>query len=383
LNFLNQTLEKIPPSGIRKFFEIVAEQPNVISLSVGEPDFDPPWIACEAAIYACETSDTHYSGNRGTPALRTTIAQYFKRKFQIKYSAEKEILVTNGASEAFDLSIRTLLNPDDEVLISEPAYVMYAPLIKLAYGKPVIFSTNKNGKILPKNLAKKISPKTRALILNYPANPTGATFVLSELEKIAEIVAKNNLFVISDEIYAELSYEKQHIAFASLPKMKNRTATISGVSKSLAMTGFRIGWLAAPEKFIDAANKIHQYSALCANSVSQAAATAALNFGSEEIEKMRAEYQLRRDFVWRALRKIGFIVEKPAGAFYIFPEIYSKTGLTGDEFALKLLKKEKVAVVPGSAFGAQCKNFVRISYAASFAELTEALMRIERFVEKL
>ncbi len=372
---LNHTLTSIPPSGIRKFFEIVSEQPDVISLSVGEPDFNAPWRVREAAIAALENGETHYTSNRGTSELREEIVKYFSRKFKVNYSAKNEVLVGNGASEIFDLVVRAILNSEDEVILFAPSYVMYAPLIQLAGGKPVFVE-----KI--SEIDKKISEKTKAIVLSYPSNPTGETFSKIDLEKIAKIVEKNNLLAISDEIYAELTYEKPHIAFASLPKMKNHTATISGFSKAWAMTGFRLGCLLAPEKLVTATNKIHQYCALCANSLSQAAAIEALQNCDSEIEKMREEYRLRRDFLVRELNQIGLKVKKPMGAFYLFPNVRKKTGMSGEEFALKLLKKEKVAVVPGNAFGEKYSDFVRISYATSLKDLEEALERIAKFMQK-
>jgi len=380
---LNHTLASIPPSGIRRFFEIVAEQSDVISLSIGEPDFDTPWNVRESAIAALENGETHYSGNRGTSELRMEIANYFARRFGVRFDWKEEILVGNGASEIFDLVVRAVLNPGDEVILFAPSYVMYAPLIQLAGGTPVFVR-----KI--SEIQRKISQKTKALVLSYPSNPTGETFSKVDLKKIAKIVAKNNLFVISDEIYAELSYEVPHTAFASLPKMKERTATISGFSKAWAMTGFRLGYLLAPAELTAAANKIHQYSALCANSLSQAAAVEALRSCDSEVAKMREEYRLRRDFCVRELNRMGLKVGKPAGAFYLFPNVRKKTGMSGEEFALKLLKKEKVAVVPGNAFGEEhafregggFSDFVRISYATNLKELEEALERMERFVQK-
>ena len=379
---INSVLESIPPSGIRKFFEIVAEQPDVISLSVGEPDFNTPWHIREYAVHALETSNTHYSGNRGLPELLTAIANYSWRKFNVRYNSKKEILVTNGASEAFDLIVRALLNPNDEVLIPTPSYVMYTPLIQLAGGVPVSIATSRNWKPSLSELYKKITPRSRALILSYPNNPTGITFTRSELKKIATFADKNNLIVVSDEIYAELTYSDKHTAFASLPGMKSRTITISGVSKAWAMTGFRLGWMTGPAKLIDAATKIHQYAALCASSISQTAAIEALQEGDSEVEKMRTEYHLRRDFIVRELNRIGLKSARPSGAFYVFPNVYQKTGLSGEKFALNLLQQEKVAVVPGSAFGEKFSDFVRIGYATNLAALEEALIRIERFVKK-
>jgi aminotransferase len=370
---LNKTLATIPPSGIRKFFEIVAEQPDVISLSVGEPDFDAPWCVREAAIAALENGDTHYTGNKGLPELRKAITNYFSKRFHADYDAENEVLVGNGASEIFDITIRAILNPGDEVILLSPSYVMYAPLIQLAGGVP-IFTKNIQG------IEKQISSKTKAIILSYPSNPTGETFDKKELHFIAKIVKENQLFVISDEIYAELTYDKAHIAFASLPDMKQYTATISGFSKAFALTGFRLGYLLASEELVAATNKIHQYSALCANSISQKAALEALQNCSDEVEKMREEYQIRRDFFSRELNQMGIKTKKPAGAFYLFPNVKKKTGLSGEKFALRLLKSEKVAVVPGNAFGSEFDDFIRISYATGLRELEIAAERMRRFV---
>ncbi|MFA5351659.1 MAG: aminotransferase class I/II-fold pyridoxal phosphate-dependent enzyme [Candidatus Gracilibacteria bacterium] len=380
---INSTLATIPPSGIRKFFEIVAEQPDVISLSVGEPDFATPWHICESAIATLEMGNTHYTGNRGTPELRAAIAKYLAAKFALRYSAKEEILVTNGGSEAFDIAARAILNPGDEVLVLQPGYVMYSPLITLAGGIPVGVNFGKDWKLSIANLAAKITPKTRAVVINYPNNPTGNTFTQAELKALAAFVKKHNLVVFSDEIYAELVYTGKHTAFASLPGMKSHTLTISGFSKAFAMTGFRLGYLAAPAEVIAAATKIHQYAALCANTVSQAAALEALQNGEKEMEKMREEYQLRRDFVVRELKQMGFAINLPAGAFYAFPEVKTKTGLSGEEFALKLLKEEKVAVVPGNAFGEEFSSYIRISYATGFSELEEAFRRIAKFIKSL
>lgn len=381
---LNQTLVALPPSGIRKFFELVAEVPDVISLSIGEPDFVTPWHIREAAIYALESGNTHYTGNRGTPELRAEIAHYLTRKFQITYDPKTEILVTFGGSEAFDLVVRAVLNPGDEVLIPSPAYVMYGPLTTLAGGKVVSIPTSaRTGwKFGARDLEKLITPKSKLLILNYPANPTGATFTRAELLKLAEVAERHDLLVVSDEIYAELTYRGTHTSFASLRGMQARTLTINGFSKAFAMTGFRLGCLAGPEEIINAANKIHQYSALCASSLAQAAAVEALRHGDVEVQKMKAEYELRRDFLVREFNRIGLPTETPPGAFYLFPDV-SRTRLTGEEFALRLLEKEKVAVVPGTAFDGTLTKHVRVSYATGFAELEKAVERIERFVRGL
>jgi aminotransferase len=380
---INSTLAAIPPSGIRKFFEIVAEQPEVISLSVGEPDFATPWHIREAAIFALESGNTHYTGNRGSSELREEIANYLQRRFALQVNPREEILVTNGGSEAFDIAIRALLNPGDEVLILQPGYVMYAPLITLAGGKPVDVNLGKGWRLSIKALEEKVTAQTRALVINYPTNPTGSTFTKAELNSLAAFAKKHKLVVISDEIYAELLYAGWHTMFASLPEMKTQTITISGFSKAFAMTGFRLGYLIADGEFIAAANKIHQYAALCANAISQSAAVEALSKGDTEVEKMCEEYRLRRDFVIRSLHKIGIKTPTPAGAFYVFPNVKEKTGLSGEEFALRLLKQEKIAVVPGNAFGENFSDFVRISYATGLNELEVALERMGKFVKRL
>lgn len=381
---LNRTLTAIPPSGIRKFFDIVAEMPDVISLSVGEPDFDTPWHIRDEAIAALAAGDTHYTGNRGRPALLAEIASYLARKWKVNYDPKTEIVVTNGGSEGFDLAVRALLNPGDEVLIPSPSYVMYSPLIQLAGGVPVALElqAENNWQITADELAKKISPRTRAIVLNYPSNPTGGTYSRRELAPLARLIAKHNLVAISDEIYAELTFDGQHVAFASLPGMRDRTITLSGFSKAWAMTGFRLGYLAGPAEIIAACVKIHQYAALCAPALSQTAAIEALRNGDAEVARMRAEYKLRRDFCAREFEKMRLPLAVPAGAFYLFPDV-SSTSLTGEEFALALLKKEKVAVVPGTAFSPNCENFIRLSFANSLENLTEAMTRIGRFVSEI
>lgn len=379
---INRILETLPPSGIRKFFEIVAEEPDVISLSVGEPDFDTPWAIREAAIYALESGQTHYTGNRGKKDLLQAIANYLQRRYKVTYAPDTEILVTNGASEAFDITMRALLNPDDEVLVPAPGYVMYAPLIKLAGAKPVLILPKSNGKFSLKDFQKNVNSRTRILLLSYPNNPTGHTFSKPELKQFAEFALKNKLLVITDEIYAELTYEGTHTTLASLPKMQERTVLISGFSKAWAMTGFRLGYLAGPAPIIAAANKIHQYSALCASMPAQLAAIEALKNCDDEIKKMREEYKTRRDLLIREFGKMGLKINKPAGAFYLFPNIKKISGLNGDEFALRLLKEQKVAVVPGSAFGPEFADHIRISYATSLEQILEALRRIRVFLKK-
>lgn len=380
---INTTLATLPPSGIRKFFDIVAEMPDVVSLSVGEPDFDTPWTIREAALYAIETGDTHYTGNRGRPALLRGIADYYTQ-FGVVYDPLTEIIVGNGGSETFDIAIRAITNPGDEIIIHSPGYVMYSPLVQLAGGVPVAAPTSAatNWQLTPEVLQRVITPRTKALILNYPSNPTGATYTKAELIKLAKVIAKHDLLVISDEIYAELTYEGSHTAFAALPGMCERTLTVSGFSKAFAMTGFRLGYLAGPADIISAVLKIHQYSALCASSIAQAAGIEALKNGGNEVVKMRDEYRLRRDFVVRELNAMGLSTPLPRGAFYAFPSV-ARTGLTGEQFALQLLKKEKVAVVPGTAFAPEFTQHVRLSYATGIEGLTTALERMAHFVSRL
>lgn len=379
---INTTLAALPPSGIRTFFDIVARQPDVISLSVGEPDFDTPWAIREAAIYALESGRTHYTGNRGLPELLAEIARY-ETRFGATYDPATELIVTNGGSEAYDLAIRALTNPGDAVLIPSPGYVMYAPLASLAGATVVNIPTEKTSwKLTPAALTAALTEQSKVLILNYPSNPTGATYTRAELTALAKVIVKHDLLVISDEIYAELMYAGRHLAFAGLPGMHARTVTIGGFSKAFAMTGFRLGYTAAPADLTAAMLKIHQYSALCAGTPAQAAAVEALANGAGEVVHMRDEYALRRDFVVRELNRMGLPTTLPTGAFYCFPNV-KKTGMSGEDFALTLLKKEKVAVVPGTAFASECADYVRISYATGLEHLTVALERMARFVGQL
>ena len=380
ISTINKTLLSIPPSGIRRFFDLVAQSQDIISLGVGEPDFITPWHVREACIFSLERGQTHYTSNLGQLELRREIAIWLKRKYSLKY-AEDEILVTNGVSEGFDLAIRTLLNPGDEVIVPAPAYVMYEPLVRLA-GGVVCFAEGleKNNLVLKcEDIEKKITKNTKVLILSYPGNPTGQTLNKIELQKIAKLVKKHDLFVISDEIYSELSYDSIHVSFASLPEMRERTITLNGFSKAFAMTGLRLGFICAPRNLLGEILKIHQYCALCASSIAQAGAIEALRNGAEEVQKMKEEYDARRKLVLSACKKIGLVCPYPDGAFYIFPSI-KKTGLSGEEFALQLLKKFKVAVVPGNVFGKNYADHIRISYATGMEDLVEAFKRIEEFV---
>lgn len=387
--YINSTVKNIMPSGIRRFFDIVAEDKNAISLGVGEPDFDTPWIGRNAAIKSIQKGYTQYSSNCGMFHLRELISLYYDSRYGITYCPSSEIIVTVGASEAIDLALRTLVFPGQEVIIPEPSYVSYSPCVMLAGGTPIPVKCNaSNGFILtPENLENAITDKTKAVILPYPNNPTGGIMKKSDLEKICEIIIKYDLFVISDEIYSELTYTKDgHFSIASIPNMRERAVTINGFSKSFAMTGWRLGYVLAPSELTYQMYKIHQYTIMCAPTCAQYAAISILeeefknNFST--VEDMKCEYDMRRRYVLSSLRKIGFDVFEPEGAFYIFPSV-EKFNLTGEEFANKLLEKEHVAVVPGDSFGESGKYHIRISYAYSMSNLSKALERIERFIKTL
>ncbi|MBI1884546.1 MAG: aminotransferase class I/II-fold pyridoxal phosphate-dependent enzyme [Chlamydiae bacterium] len=355
---------------------------DIISLGVGEPDFDTPWAIRESAIYSIEHGHTTYTSNKGLLQLRNEIAKYLRGKFKLDYDPENEILITVGVSEAMDLAVRALLNPRDTVLIPEPCYVSYSPIVSLAGGNPQYLSTRKEEKfkLRLQDLEKIKGAKPKVLILNYPSNPTGTSYSKKELEAIAKTIHKMNLFVISDEIYSDLSYETPHTAFASLPQMKDRTLLVNGFSKGYAMTGWRIGYAAGPRPLLDAMTKIHQYTIMCAPIMGQWAACEALKNGETAISNMRKEYERRRNFIVDGLNKIGLECHHPEGAFYAFPSI-QKTGMDSMNFAKKLLEKEKVAVVPGTAFGPSGEGFVRLSYATGMDKIKEALLRMRRFIK--
>ncbi|MDP8233285.1 MAG: aminotransferase class I/II-fold pyridoxal phosphate-dependent enzyme [Candidatus Saelkia tenebricola] len=375
----------ITPSGIREFFDLVLGMEDIISLGIGEPDFVTPWNICEAGIYALEKGYTSYTSNQGLLSFRKTIAQYLKKKYNLGYHPEKEILITVGTSEAYDLAIRALINPSDEVLIPEPSYVSYYSVTQLAGGKPKYLSTHETGfKVTPKMLQEAISNKTKILLLNYPSNPTGITYTVNELKNIAKIVKANNLIVISDEIYGDLTYDFQHTPFASISGMQSHTVYINGFSKAYAMTGWRVGYACGPENVIDAMNRIHQYTMLCAPIMSQMAAQEALINGDNACLEMKKEYKRRREYVISRLGEMGFTFPYPAGAFYIFASV-KNTGLTGKEFSCRLLKEKKVAVVPGVAFGTEFKNkyYIRVCYTTEFEKLKKALNKIEQFLKEL
>ena len=376
-------VEKVPSSGIRKFFDIIEQMEDVISLGVGEPDFVTPWHIREACIYAMEQGYTMYTSNYGLLELREEISKYIKRKFGVEYNPEKEILVTVGVSEGLDLGIRALVDIGDEVIVHEPSYVAYKPCIIFSEGNVIVVETKveEEFRLTSEDLKKKIGSKTKILIINYPNNPTGATMEKKNLEEIADVVVENDLFVISDEIYAELTYNGKHVSFASLNGMKERTLLLNGFSKAFAMTGFRIGYACGDSKLIEAMMKIHQYSMLCASITAQKAGIEALKHGEKEVKDMVEQYNQRRRFIVKRLNEVGLECFEPKGAFYVFPSI-KITQLSSEEFSEKLLKEEKVAVVPGNAFGACGEGFIRCSYANSLKNIDEAMQRIERFVNK-
>ena len=386
-NFVNKRAASLQPSGIRKFFDIVQKMEGAVSLGVGEPDFVTPWDVRDAAIRSLQRGYTQYTGNRGLPELRSLISRYLAERFSVNYPPERTI-VTVGASEAIDLALRAVCDDGDEILIPEPSYVSYAPAVTLAGGTPVaVKCVAANDFILtPDLLEKAITPKTKAVILAYPNNPTGAVMTKEQLEALVPVIEKHDLLVISDEIYAELTYIGRHVSIASLGNMAERTVLINGFSKAFAMTGWRVGFVCAPAEIDAAMIKIHQYTILCAPQMSQRAAVAALKNGFDDgfstVEEMREEYGRRGRFLVNAFNSLGLKCFRPKGAFYVFPSVES-TGLDGESFANGLLEKYKVAVVPGSAFGSAGKNFVRCSYATSMQQLTVAIERITDFIEGL
>lgn len=374
----------LPRSGIRDFFEMVQGMPDVISLGVGEPDFVTPWHIREAAIYSLERGATSYTSNLGQPKLRKAISEYIAREFSVSYSPQSEIIVTVGVSEALDLAIRAITNPGDEIIYHEPCYVSYSPSIVLAHGvaKAVSVRPEDEFKLRPDALEQAITPKTKALLLNFPTNPTGGTMDKKDLQAIADVVIKHDLLVITDEIYGELTFESGHSSIAALPGMAERTILLHGVSKAFAMTGFRIGFACGPSPLIEAMMKIHQYSMLCAGITSQEAAHEALSHGKPAMEAMRAEYRIRRDYVVAQLCDMGLPCHRPKGSFYSFPSV-EKTGLSSQEFAQRLLKEESVACVPGEAFGVSGAGHVRCCFATSLEKLEIAMKRMRAFLARL
>jgi aminotransferase len=383
-NHIASHVRTLPRSGIRDFFEIVQSMKEVISLGIGEPDFDTPWNIREAAIYSLESGHTGYTSNLGLPVLREKIAEYVAQHFHVAYDPASEVIVTVGVSEGIDLALRALVNPGDEVLYHEPCYVSYSPSIVLAHGVPVAVPTRaeENFSLTAEALAKKITKASKVLMLNFPCNPTGATQSREELEKIAQLCVEHDLVVLTDEIYSELTYDGHpHVSIASLPGMRERTVFLHGFSKAFAMTGFRIGYACAPAPLTEAMMKVHQYAILCANTMAQDAAIEALENGARDVDRMRKEYEMRRNFIVRSFNDLGLECFKPVGAFYVFPRITS-TGLTSREFSLGLLEKKQVACVPGPAFGPSGEGFVRCSYATSLDQIKVAMTRIAEFVSE-
>lgn len=383
-NPLSKTITTIEPSGIRKFFDIVSEMDDAISLGVGEPDFDTPWHIRDEGIYSLEKGRTFYTSNAGLKELKIEISKYLDRRFGLSYDYNKEMLVTVGGSEAIDIAMRAMLDPQDEVLIPQPSYVSYVPCCVLANGTPVPIELKAENefRLTAEELEAAITPKTKLLVMPFPNNPTGAVMEKKDLEAVAEVVKKHDLFVLSDEIYAELTYLDNHVSIASIPEMRERTIVINGFSKSHAMTGWRLGYACGPEVIIKQMLKIHQFAIMCAPTTSQYAAVEALRNGDEDVAMMREEYNGRRRYVLERFKEMGLSCFEPFGAFYAFPCI-KDLGMTSDEFATKLLQTKKVAVVPGTAFGACGEGFLRISYAYSLDDLRIALDRVAEFVTEI
>ena len=382
-NRLNTTVRDIPRSGIRDFFDIVSTMKDVISLGIGEPDFDTPWHVRESTVFALERGATHYTSNFGYLDLRRALAKYVRKAFGAEYNPENEVLITVGVSEALDLALRALLNPGDEVIYHEPCYVSYRATILFAHGVPVEVATRaENGfRLMRAMLEAKVTPRTKALMLNFPNNPTGAIMSRADLEDIAAFARERDLIVIADEIYGELTYDAPHTSIASLPGMRDRTIFLHGFSKAWAMTGFRLGYACGPAELIEAMMKIHQYTMLCASSLSQKAALEALARPETDIAEMVGEYRRRRNYVAAAFADMGLECHRPLGAFYAFPSV-AKFGLSARDFAFKLLREERVAVVPGTAFGACGEGFVRCAYATSLENIKEAMSRMRKFIAK-
>ncbi|MCR5634853.1 MAG: aminotransferase class I/II-fold pyridoxal phosphate-dependent enzyme [Lachnospiraceae bacterium] len=383
-NPLSETIVNIKPSGIRKFFDIVSEMKDAISLGVGEPDFDTPWHIRDEGIYSLEKGKTFYTSNSGLLELRQEISNYLMRRIHTSYDPKKQCIITVGGSEGIDIALRAMLDPGDEVLIPQPSYVSYEPCTILAGGKPVIINLKAENefRLTPEEILEACTEKTKVLVLPFPNNPTGAIMEREDLEKIAKVIEEKDLFVISDEIYSELSYKDQHVSIVEMPGMKERTILINGFSKAYAMTGWRLGYACGPEEIISQMTKIHQFCIMCAPTTSQYAAIEALKNGDDDVAKMRDAYNQRRRFLMNAFKEMGLECFEPYGAFYVFPCI-KEFGMTSDEFATRLLKEEKVAVVPGTAFGDCGEGFLRISYAYSIDNLKVALSRISNFIERL
>ncbi|MBQ5485701.1 MAG: aminotransferase class I/II-fold pyridoxal phosphate-dependent enzyme [Lachnospiraceae bacterium] len=381
---VNQTITGIAPSGIRKFFDIVAEMKDAISLGVGEPDFDTPWRVRDEAIYSLEQGRTFYTSNAGLFELKEAICGYLDRKYKLSYDPKTEVMVTVGGSEAIDLAFRAMLDPGDEVLIPQPSYVSYVPCATLAGGVPVTIDLKEENefRLTAQELEEHITDKTKILVLPFPNNPTGAIMEMEDLVAIADVIARHDIYVLTDEIYSELTYGTEHVSIASLPGMKERTVYINGFSKAFAMTGWRLGYVCAPEEILAQMLKIHQFAIMCAPTTSQYAGVEAVKHCDKEVAAMREEYDGRRRYLLERLRGMGLSCFEPFGAFYMFPSI-KEFGMTSDEFATRLLEAKKVAIVPGTAFGACGEGFLRISYAYSIESLKTALDRMEEFVTEL
>lgn len=381
---LNDTVREIPPSGIRKFFDLANQMEGVISLGVGEPDFDTPWKIREAAIYSIEQGKTFYTANQGLVELRKEICRYQKRRFGLDYCYDKECIVTVGGSESIDLAFRAIINPGDEVILLQPSYVAYTPGVALAGGKVVNIELKEDNefKLTPELLEAAITPKTKAILLNYPSNPTGGFMTREDYEKIVSIIKKHEIIVITDEIYAELSYEQKFCSIAAFDEIKDQVILVSGYSKAYAMTGWRLGYVLANEVLTKAMNKIHQYVIMSAPTGAQYGAIEAMRHCDNEIEEMRKAYMLRRNYIVKAFNDLGLHTFTPQGAFYVFPCIKS-TGMTSDQFCEELLKDQLVACVPGTAFGEAGEGFIRVSYAYSIEQIKEATSRIKKFLDKL
>lgn len=375
---------QLKPSGIREFFDIVYSMKDCVSLGVGEPDFETPWRISDAGINAIKEGYTHYTPNRGVPDLLKLISEYLETKYKVLYKAESELIVTTGVSQALDLTLRAIIDPGDEVIIIEPCYVSYSANIEMLNGVPVVVPTffSDGFRIDPARLKKAITGKTKAILLNYPSNPTGLSYPAELLKEISEIAIKNNILIISDEIYSAISYDREFVSIATFPGMKTRTIVLNGFSKSHAMTGWRLGFAAAPAYIMDIMLKIHQYTGLCAPSMSQYAAIEALEHGDRDVERMVAEYTRRRNFIASSFNDMGLPCIYPEGAFYVFPDI-SSTKLSSRDFAMRLLETQKVAVVPGTAFGDSCKNHIRCSFATSMDNIRTAMERIRIFIGNL
>ena len=383
-NPLSQTIVSIKPSGIRKFFDIASERADAISLGVGEPDFDTPWHIRDEGIYSLEKGRTFYTSNSGLMELRNEICNYYRRRFGVSYDPKTETIITVGGSEAIDIAIRAMIDPQDEVIVPQPSYVSYEPCAILAGAKPVIIELKNEDefRLTAEELEEAITDKTKILVLPFPNNPTGAIMEKEDLEKIAKICIEKDIFVLSDEIYAELSYKGDHVSIASIPGMKERTIVINGFSKAYAMTGWRLGYAMGPAEIITQMTKIHQFAIMCAPTTSQYAAVEALKNGDEDVKKMRTSYNQRRNFLMNAFREMNLPCFEPFGAFYVFPDI-REFGMTSEEFAFAFLDAQNVAVVPGTAFGSSGEGFLRISYAYSLERLKIAMGRLAEYVEEL